>query len=56
MKEYYSGFISFGVPHHQHPLVEELVITELGQNESKNQSNGYSRSESKESKDVTKPS
>ena len=29
-----------GVPLHQHPLVEELVITELGQNESKNQSNG----------------
>ena len=29
-----------GVPHHQHPLVEELVITELGQNENKNQSNG----------------
>ena len=29
-----------GVPHQQHPLVEELVITELGQNDNKNQSNG----------------
>ena len=29
-----------GVPHHQHPLMEELVITELGQNDNKNQSNG----------------
>ena len=29
-----------GVPHHQHPLVEEIVITELGQNGNKNQSNG----------------